>query len=79
MLFYADENFPLTVVVELRHLGHDVLTAFEDGKANQKIPDDKVVERAAELGRAVLTINRKDFQKNPRNRHYPRRNFYLHL
>ena len=63
MLFYADENFPLTVVVELRHLGHDVLTAFEDGKANQKIPDDKVVERAAELGRAVLTINRKDFKK----------------
>lgn len=63
MLFYADENFPLTVVVELLHLGHDVLTAFEDGKANQKIPDDKVVERAAELGRAVLTINRKDFKK----------------
>ena len=63
MLFYADENFPLMVVVELRNLKHDVLTAFEDGQANQKIPDDKVVERAAELGRAVLTINRKDFKK----------------
>ena len=63
MLFYADENFPLMVVVELRLLGHDVLTAFEDGKANQKIPDDKVVERASELGRAVLTINLKDFKK----------------
>ena len=63
MLFYADENFPLTVFNELRLFGHDVLTAFEDGKANQKISDEKVVERAAELGRAVLTINRKDFKK----------------
>lgn len=63
MQFYADENFPLFVVAELRNLGHDVLTAFEDGRANQKIPDDEILQRAAELGRAVLTINRKDFRK----------------
>jgi Domain of unknown function (DUF5615) len=63
MKFYADENFALAVVVELRKLGHDVLTAFEDEKANQKIPDDNVLTRASELGRAVLTINRKDFKK----------------
>ena len=63
MRFYADENFALAVVLELRRLGHDVLTALEDGRANQKIPDDKVLERAAELGRAVLTINRKDFKR----------------
>lgn len=63
MRFYADENFALAVVVELRRLGHDVLTAFEDDRANQKIPDDKVLERAAKLGRAVLTINRKDFKR----------------
>jgi hypothetical protein len=63
MKFYADENFALAVVVELRKIGHDVLTAFEDEKANQKIPDDKVLERATELERAVLTINRKDFKK----------------
>ncbi len=62
MLFYADENFPLAVVVELRGLKHDVLTAFEDDRANRKIPDDKVLKRAAELGRAVLTINRRDFK-----------------
>jgi Domain of unknown function (DUF5615) len=61
MKFYADENFALAVVVELRKIGHDVLTAFEDEKANQRIPDDKVLERSTELGRAVLTINRKDF------------------
>jgi hypothetical protein len=63
MKFYADKNFPLAVVVKLRKLGHDVLTAFEDEKANQKIPDDKVLMRATELERAVLTINRKDFKK----------------
>jgi hypothetical protein len=44
MLFYADENFPLDTVVELRRLGHDVLTALEDERANQKIPDEKVLD-----------------------------------
>lgn len=62
MRFYADENFPLDVVTELRRLGHDVLTAFEDGRANQRIPDKDVLERATELGRIVLTINRRDFR-----------------
>lgn len=63
MKFYADENFPLRTVVELRNLGHDVLTAFEDGKANQGIPDDEVLTRATELNRAVLTHNRIDFRR----------------
>lgn len=62
MRFYADENFPLAVVVELRRLGHDVLTVFEDGRANKAIPDDKVLERSIKLNRAVLTINRIDFR-----------------
>ena len=30
--FYADENFPLPVVEELRRLGFDVVTMYEDGK-----------------------------------------------
>ncbi len=60
--FYADENFPLNVVTELRRLGHDVLTAFEDGRANQRIPDADVLRRATRLGRVVLTINRRDFR-----------------
>lgn len=63
MRFYADENFPLDVVIELRRLGNDVLTAFEDGRANRKIEDEKVLRRAAKLDRAVLTINRIDFRK----------------
>ncbi len=63
MLFYADENFPLDVVIELRRLGNDVLIAFEDGRANQRIEDEKVLRRAIKLNRAVLTINRIDFKK----------------
>ena len=63
MLFYADENFPLDVVIELRRLGNDVLTAFEDGRANQAIEDEKVLRRAVKLERAILTINRNRFQK----------------
>jgi Domain of unknown function (DUF5615) len=59
--FYADENFPLLVVEALRRLGHDVLTAFEAGQANERIPDDAVVEFAALSGRAVLTLNRWEF------------------
>lgn len=63
MRFYADENFPLPVVTELRRLGHDVITAFEDGRANRSIPDDAVLVRSQKLGRAVLTINRFDFRR----------------
>ena len=63
MLFYADENFPLDVVIELRRLGNDVLTAFEDGRANQGIEDERVLRRAIKLNRAVLTINRIDFKR----------------
>ncbi|HKR12588.1 MAG TPA: DUF5615 family PIN-like protein [Pyrinomonadaceae bacterium] len=33
MALYADENFPLRVVEELRRLGHDVVTTLEDGRA----------------------------------------------
>ncbi len=63
MLFYADENFPLDVAIELRRLGNDVLTAFEDGRANQAIEDEKVLRRATKLFRSVLTINRIDFKR----------------
>ncbi len=63
MKFYADENFPLRTVTELRNLGHDILTAFEDGKANQGISDNEVLARATEINRAVLTHNRIDFKR----------------
>ena len=59
--FYANENFPQPVVLELRRLGHDVLTVVETGKAGQSWPDDAVLALARSAGRAVLTINRKHF------------------
>ena len=59
--FYADECFPLPVVDALRRRGHDVLTALEAGQANQRVPDDAVVEFATRSGRAVLTLNRREF------------------
>jgi len=62
MQFYADENFPLPVVAELRRLGHDVLTAFEDGRAHRAIADELVLARSSKLERVLLTINRRDFR-----------------
>jgi predicted nuclease of predicted toxin-antitoxin system len=61
MRLYADENFPLPVVEELRRLGHDVLTVQEDGRAAS--PDPDVLARAHNLGRAVLTHNRRHFER----------------
>ena len=63
MALYADENFPLRVVEELRRLGHDVITAFEDGRANQSLTDKALLERATEIHCAVLTLNRLDFKR----------------
>ena len=61
MLLYADENFPLPVLGELRRLGHDVLTAQEDGR--HATPDPDILARAHALGRAVLTHNRRHFER----------------
>ena len=61
--WYADENVSRELVNALRARGHDVLTAREDGRADQQIPDPDVLARAAELGRAVLSANRWDFRK----------------
>ena len=63
MALYADENFPLRVIEELRRLGEDVLTAFEDGRANLSISDPDILTRATELGRAIVTLNRLDFKR----------------
>jgi hypothetical protein len=59
MLLYADEDFPYPTVVELRRLGHDVLTAQQDGQS--AAPDPHILARAHSLGRAVLTYNRRHY------------------
>jgi hypothetical protein len=40
---YADEDFDFSVVVELRRLGHDVLTIQEDGCGEKSIPDHGII------------------------------------
>lgn len=59
--FYSNENFPLEMVDLLRLRGYDVLTSYEAGQANQKIPDDEVLMYATNSGRIVITENRQDF------------------
>ena len=58
---YANENFPLPIVDELRRLGHDVLTTQDTGRAEQAVPDEEVLEFAVSQKRAVITLNRKHF------------------
>ena len=65
---YANENFPLPVVEELRRLGHDALTVVETGKAGRKTSDEQVLEFAISESRAVLTLNRKHFFRLHRER-----------
>ena len=60
---FSDKNFDHNVVLELRRLGHDVVTAHEAGRANQKIPDADVLAFATLLGRAVLTFDRRDYRR----------------
>lgn len=59
--FSADENFPYPAVLELRRLGHDVMTVQEAGKAGQKTKDAVILARAGADGRTVVTHDRKDF------------------
>ena len=59
--FYSNENLSSILVNELRRLGYDVLTSYEAGKANQKIPDALVLAEATANNRCLITFNRDDF------------------
>jgi len=58
---YANENFPLPVVEELRRLGHDVVTIRETGDSNKAMPDAFILKYASENARILLSFNRKHF------------------
>lgn len=66
---YSNENFPLPVVDELRKLGHDVVTIQERGRGSEGVTDPDVLNLATAEGRAVLTLNRRDFIRL--HRHQP--------
>jgi Domain of unknown function (DUF5615) len=54
-------TFPYPSSRKLRRLGHDVLTVQDDGQ--QSTPDHAILARAHFLGRAVLTHNRRHFER----------------
>jgi hypothetical protein len=58
---YADEDFYFPVVLELRQLGHDVLTVQEAGQSGGD--DPAVLAFATKDGRAVVTLNRRHFRR----------------
>jgi len=58
---YANENFPLPVVEELRLLGHDVVTIQETGQSGRALPDEAVLAFAHADNRILLTLNRRHF------------------
>ncbi len=59
----ADENFPRPVAAALRRLGHDVVELVQMGLADQGLTDVAVLNAATAEGRAVLTLNRRDFAR----------------
>ena len=59
----VDENFPRPVAVELRRRGHDVVDLEYMGLADRGVPDTSVLDMAASDGRAVLTLDRRDFAR----------------
>ncbi len=61
MLLYADESFYYPVVAILRQLGHDIITVQEDNRRSSS--DQVVLTRAHALSRAVLTLNRRHFER----------------
>ena len=59
--FYSNENFAIDIVQILRDYGHDILTSYEAGQANQGIPDLEVLKFATSQNRILVTFNRDDF------------------
>jgi predicted nuclease of predicted toxin-antitoxin system len=58
---YFNENLSIDLVARIREFGHDVLTSYQAGQANQGIPDDEVLAYATANQRSVITFNRDDF------------------
>ncbi len=58
---YTNENTPAQVVLELRRMGHDVLTSLDAGNANASVPDAEVLAFAVAQDRILLTYNRRHF------------------
>lgn len=60
---YADEDVFAPLVEHLRQLGVDVLTTRDAGRANRGLADEDQLRYATELGRSLLTHNRRHFRR----------------
>jgi hypothetical protein len=62
---YADEHVPVQIVYALRRLGNDVVTVREtsESKFGDAMPDDLVLQFAAQQQRVVLTFNEGDSRR----------------
>ena len=59
----ADENFSRQSVDLLQSFGHNLISLDSIGLSQIGLPDEKVLKKATELNRCVLTFNRLDFIK----------------
>jgi predicted nuclease of predicted toxin-antitoxin system len=50
---YMDAHVPSAITEGLRRCGVEVMTCQEDG--SDKLPDDKLLERATQLGRVLFS------------------------
>jgi hypothetical protein len=59
--FYFDEDQNVRIAARLSRAGFDVLTARDAGRAGRGVSDEDHLRFAAELGRALVTTNARDF------------------
>jgi hypothetical protein len=77
--FLADENFPLPVVLELRRLGHDILTMHEAALTNQQVADDAVLAYATVPRPSGTYLESQAFCSPPQSWNPARRHHCLHV
>jgi predicted nuclease of predicted toxin-antitoxin system len=56
LAFYFDHHVPGAITNGLERRGIDVLTAWDDGRA--RLPDESLLERATELNRILVTLDK---------------------
>ena len=73
LAFYTDHHIHRAIVEGLRRRGIDVITAFEDGRETDD--DEALLERAASIGRILVTQDQDFLEIAPRwqriARHFP--------
>ena len=69
MKFKIDENLPTELVTDLRNLGHDADTAFDEGLTGAT--DPVLVEAASKENRILLTLDKgiANLEQYPAERH----------